>query len=68
MNIEVCSKCRQRIDDDKKLDENVWNCPVCGLEEYETKNEDLFSKNFFDDIDKEDSYDALDTDNWRIGR
>ena len=32
MNIEVCSKCRQRIDDDKKLDENVWNCPVCGIE------------------------------------
>ena len=43
MNIEVCSKCRQRIDDDKKLDENVWDCPVCGIEEYETEDVDIFS-------------------------
>ena len=28
MIIEVCSRCRQRIDDDKKLDGNVWNCFV----------------------------------------
>ena len=26
--VEVCSRCRQRIDDDKKLDGNVWNCFV----------------------------------------
>ena len=37
MSIEVCSKCRQRIDDDEKLDDNVWGCPVCWIEEYETK-------------------------------
>ena len=46
MNIEVCSKCRQRIDDDKKLDENVWDCPVCGIEEYETEDVDIFSKKY----------------------
>ena len=69
MIIEVCRKCRQRIDDDKKLDENIWNCPTCGLEEYETEHSDMFSKSFFDDIDKEElSDDDLDKSDWRIGR
>ena len=69
MSIEVCSKCRQRIDDDKKLDENIWNCLTCGLEEYETVHSDIFSKSFFDDIDKEKfSDDDLDKSDWRIGR
>ena len=43
MNIEVCSKCRQRIDDDKKLDENVWNCPVCGIESQIVRCDFLFN-------------------------
>ena len=69
MIIEVCSKCKQRIDDDKKLDENIWNCPTCGLEEYETEHSDMFSKSFFDDIDKEEfSDDDLDKSDWRLGR
>ena len=69
MSIEVCSKCRQRIDDDKKLDGNIWNCPTCGLEEYGTENSDMFSKSFFDDIDKEEfSDDDLDKSDWRLGR
>ena len=68
MKIETCNKCGNEVIEDKKLDNKVWDCPNCGLEEYETRNEDLFSKNFFDDIDKEDSYVGLDKGNWRIGR
>ena len=47
MIIEVCSKCKQRIDDDKKLDENIWNCPTCGLEEYQSVDSSV------NEVDKE---------------
>ena len=69
MKIETCNKCGEEVIKDRKLDSNIWNCPSCGLEEYETEHSDIFSKSFFDDIDKEKfSDDALDKSDWRIGR
>ena len=34
MKKETCNKCGNEVIEDKKLDNNVWNCPNCGLEEY----------------------------------
>ena len=31
---ETCNKCGNEVMKDRKLDNNVWNCPNCGLEEY----------------------------------
>ena len=33
---ETCNKCGNEVIEDRKLDSNVWNCPNCGLEEYQS--------------------------------
>ena len=33
---ETCNKCGDEVMKDRKLDNNVWNCPNCGLEEYQS--------------------------------
>ena len=33
----TCNKCGNEIIEDKKLDNKVWSCPNCGLEEYRYK-------------------------------
>ena len=33
---ETCNKCGKEVIESKKLDSNVWNCPNCGLEEYQS--------------------------------
>ncbi len=35
---ETCNKCGNEVVEDKKLDNTVWNCPNCGLEEYQSVN------------------------------
>ena len=35
---EMCNKCRNEVIEDRKLDNTVWNCPNCGLEEYQSVN------------------------------
>lgn len=34
---ETCNKCREEVTEDKKLDNKVWDCPNCGLEEYKSR-------------------------------
>ena len=36
MTKETCNKCGNEVIKDRKLDNNVWNCPNCGLEEYQS--------------------------------
>lgn len=33
---ETCNKCGNEVVGDRKLDDKVWNCPNCGLEEYQS--------------------------------
>ena len=33
---EICNKCGTVVMEDRKLDSSVWNCPNCGLEEYQS--------------------------------
>ena len=35
---ETCNKCGNDVIEDRKLDNTVWNCPNCGLEEYQSVN------------------------------
>ena len=35
---ETCNKCENEVIEDRKLDNTVWNCPNCGLEEYQSVN------------------------------
>ena len=32
---ETCNKCGNEVIIDRKLDNSIWNCPNCGLEEYQ---------------------------------
>ena len=34
MQNEICNKCGREVEQSKKLDGTVWDCPDCGLEEY----------------------------------
>ena len=34
---ETCNKCGNEVIKDRKLDDNVWSCPNCGLEEYQSQ-------------------------------
>ena len=38
MKIETCNKCGDEVMKDRKLDNNIWSCPNCGLEEYQSQN------------------------------
>ena len=38
MTKETCNKCGNEVVEDRKLDDKVWNCPNCGLEEYQSSN------------------------------
>ena len=31
---ETCNKCGNEVIEDRKLDNTIWRCPNCGLEEY----------------------------------
>ena len=31
---ETCNKCGKEVIEDRKLDNTIWRCPNCGLEEY----------------------------------
>ena len=44
---ETCNKCGSEVINDRKLDDKVWNCPSCGLEEYQ------FASNSTEDTNKE---------------
>ena len=35
---ETCNKCGEEVIEDRKLDNNVWNCPSCGLEDYQSRH------------------------------
>ncbi len=35
---ETCIKCGNEVIKDKKLENNVWNCPSCGLEDYQSRH------------------------------
>ena len=37
MTRKACNKCGSEVIKDRKLDNKVWNCPTCGLEEYQSK-------------------------------
>ena len=30
MQKEICNKCGNEVINDRKLDNNIWNCPNCG--------------------------------------
>ena len=34
MRNEICNKCGREVEQSKKLDNTIWDCPSCGLEEY----------------------------------
>ena len=34
---ETCNKCGSEVIGDRKLDNNIWDCPNCGLEEYQSR-------------------------------
>ena len=34
MRNEICNKCGREVVQSKKLDDTIWDCPNCGLEEY----------------------------------
>ena len=34
---ETCNKCENEVIEDKKLADRVWDCPNCGLEEYQSE-------------------------------
>ena len=38
---ETCNKCGSEVIEDRKLDDRVWNCPNCGLEEYQSQNSSI---------------------------
>ena len=48
MKIETCNKCGEEVIEDRKLDNNVWNCPSCGLEDYQSKHISKEEANKFD--------------------
>ena len=37
MQNEICNKCGREVEQSKKLDGIVWECPNCGLEEYQSR-------------------------------
>ena len=45
---ETCNKCGNDVIEDRKLDNTVWNCPNCGLEEYQSVNNSIKEANRFD--------------------
>ena len=38
MSKETCNKCGNKVIEDRKLDNKVWSCPNCGLEEYQSRH------------------------------
>ena len=45
---ETCNKCGNEVTEDRKLDNNVWNCINCGLEEYQSVDSSI------NEVNKED--------------
>ena len=39
MRNEICNKCGKEVIEDRKLDNTIWRCPDCGLEEYLSKTD-----------------------------
>ena len=55
---ETCNKCGNEVVGDRKLDDKVWNCPTCGLEEYQsqsspTEEMGVYLFKHYEDKDKE---------------
>ena len=48
MKKEICNNCGEEVIEDRKLDNNVWNCPSCGLEEYQSRYVSKEEANRFD--------------------
>ena len=44
---EICNKCGNEVIEDRKLDNTIWSCPNCGLEEY------YFADNLTEETNKE---------------
>ena len=34
---EICKKCGNEVIEDRKLSNGIWDCPNCGLEEYQSE-------------------------------
>ena len=49
---ETCNKCGNEVIEDKKLDSSVWNCPNCGLEEYQSVSNSIQEINKEGDLPK----------------
>ena len=44
---ETCNKCGSEVIGDRKLDNNIWDCPNCGLEAYQSADSSV------NEVDKE---------------
>ena len=51
---EICSGCGKEVIESKKLDNKVWNCVNCGLEEYHSVNRPISTFHDINSIKQED--------------